>query len=37
VVAVVHGFDPDSPPACELLERFRGSQTGCFKGLFQGR
>ena len=33
----VHGFDPDSPPACELLERFRGSQTGCFKGLFQGR
>ncbi|MGW8730665.1 hypothetical protein ACWGNF_32070 [Streptomyces sp. NPDC055808] len=24
----IHSFDPDSPPACELLERFRGSQSG---------
>ncbi|ROQ65202.1 hypothetical protein EDD95_8056 [Streptomyces sp. CEV 2-1] len=24
----IHSFDPDSPPARELLERFRGSQSG---------
>jgi hypothetical protein len=24
----LHSFDPDSPPACDLLERFRGFQTG---------
>ncbi|MEV7124146.1 hypothetical protein [Kitasatospora griseola] len=35
--AGIHSFDPDSPPARELLERFRGSQTGWFKGLFRGR
>lgn len=33
----IHTFDPDSPPARELLERFRGSQSGWFKGLFRSR
>jgi hypothetical protein len=35
--AGIHSFAPDSPPACELLELFRGSQTGWFNGPFGSR
>lgn len=31
----IHGFDPDSPPALELLQRFRGSTPGLPKGSFR--
>ncbi|MEV7960409.1 hypothetical protein ACFVZR_39200 [Streptomyces sp. NPDC058316] len=31
----IHGFDPDSPPALELLQRFRGSTPGRLKRIFR--
>ncbi|MEW2494788.1 hypothetical protein AB0942_14810 [Streptomyces nodosus] len=31
----IHGFDPDSPPALELLQRFRGSAPGRLRRLFR--
>ncbi|MYV44279.1 hypothetical protein [Streptomyces sp. SID2888] len=31
----IHGFDPDSPPALELLQRFRGSAPGRLKRHFR--
>ncbi|TJZ95207.1 hypothetical protein [Actinacidiphila oryziradicis] len=31
----IHSFDPDSPPARELLQRLRGSKSGWIKGLFR--
>ncbi|MFD3655255.1 hypothetical protein [Streptomyces sp. NPDC058620] len=31
----IHGFDPDSSPALELLERFRGSTPGPLRRLLR--
>ncbi|MBB4795520.1 hypothetical protein BJY54_006132 [Streptomyces nodosus] len=31
----IHGFDPDSPPALELLQRFRGSAPGRLRRLLR--
>ncbi|MFE4333368.1 hypothetical protein ACFRQM_29270 [Streptomyces sp. NPDC056831] len=31
----IHSFDPDSPPALELLQGFRGSRPGRLRELFR--